>query len=320
MTDIRQMPKDNFRLALSFLMLGVAGGLALDLCAKWLLVDYSLEQFVFLRSGFGVIFFLLSSRWYGGLGSLQTKRWGWHLLRTFLATGAMFGFFYGLTLMPLVNALTIAFTAPLIVTAMSVPFLGEHVGWRRWLAVLAGFIGVVIVLRPGEGMFTPASVAVLFAALCWAGLSVTARKLATTESSFSLSLYITAGPLVVSTLLLPGNYAAPTTQAWILFIIAGLCSALAWVGIVGGYRRAPPVVLAPFEYTALIGAAVAGYLIWDEVPDRWVVTGATIIIASGIYIVFREIGGSITNRYLRVFTAGGAAEIFKRRKKQSASK
>lgn len=320
MSDTKHSTQDNFSVALSYLMLGVAGSLALDLCAKWLLVDYSLEQFVFLRSGFGVLFFLLSARWYGGFGSLKSKRWKWHLLRTLLATGAMFGFFYGLSRMPLVNALTIAFTAPLIVTALSVPFLGEHVGWRRWLAVIAGFIGVVIVLRPGEGMFTPASTAVLFAALCWAGLSVTARKLADTESSFALSLYITTGPLLVSSFLLPGNYTAPTAEAWILFITAGLCSALAWVGIVGGYRRAPPVVLAPFEYTALIGAAIAGYLIWDEVPDRWVITGATIIIASGIYIVYREIGGAMTNRYLRVFTASGAAEIFKRRKKQPASK
>lgn len=314
MSTNKHSTKDNFGVALSYLMLGVAGGLALDLCAKWLLVDYSLEQFVFLRSGFGVLFFLLSARWYGGLGSLKTKRWKWHLLRTLLATGAMFGFFYGLTLMPLVNALTIAFTAPLIVTALSVPFLGEHVGWRRWLAVLAGFIGVVIVLRPGAGMFTPASSAVLFAALCWAGLSVTARKLADTESSFALSLYITAGPLLVSSILLPGQYTPPTAEAWGFFILAGLCSALAWVGIVGGYRRAPPVVLAPFEYTALIGAAVAGYLIWDEVPDRWVVTGATIIIASGIFIVYREIGDAMSNRYLRAFTPTAVLEIFKRTK------
>lgn len=314
MNKIRHTPPDNFSVALSYLMLGVAGGLALDLCAKWLLVDYSLEQFVFLRSGFGVIFFLLSARWYGGLTSLKTKRWKWHFLRTVLATGAMFGFFYGLTLMPLVNALTIAFTAPLIVTALSVPFLGEHVGWRRWLAVIAGFIGVIIVLRPGEGMFSFASIAVLFAAFCWAGLSVTARKLAATESSFALSLYITAGPLLVSSVFLPGNYTPPSADAWLLFVAAGLCSALAWVGIVGGYRRAPPVVLAPFEYTALIGAAIAGYLIWDEVPDRWVVTGATIIIGSGLYIVYREIGDALSNRYLRVFTAIGAAEIFRRSK------
>lgn len=312
--------EDHFGTALAFLMLGVTGGLALDICAKWLLVDYSLEQFVFLRSGFGVLFFLMSARWYGGFGSLKSKRWHWHLLRTALATGAMFGFFYGLSRMPLVNALTIAFLAPLIVTALSVPFLGEHVGWRRWLAVVAGFIGVLIVLRPGSGMFTPASVAVLIAAFCWAGLSVTARKLAATESSYSLSLYITAGPLVISAFMLPGKYTPPTPDAWILFIIAGLCSALAWVGIVGGYRRAPPVVLAPFEYTALIGAAIAGYLIWDEVPDQWVIVGGSIIITSGIYIVYREIGNVMTNRYLRVFTASGAAAIFKRRSRQRVSK
>lgn len=303
---------DHFGTALAYLMLGVVAGLALDLCAKWLLADYSLEQFVFLRSAFGVTFFLLASRWYGGLGSLQTSRWQWHLLRTVLATGAMFGFFYGLNYMPLVNALTIAFTAPLIVTALSVPFLGEHVGWRRWIAVIAGFTGVVIVLRPDQGMLTPASLAVIAAAFCWAGLTVTARKLATTESSFSLSIYITAGPLLVSSFFLSGNYTTPTFNAWILFIAAGLCSALAWVGIVGGYRRAPPVVLAPFEYTALIGAAIAGYLIWDEVPDRWVITGGLVIIASGIYIVYREVGNAIVSRYIRTFTASSAAAISKR--------
>ena len=150
---------------MTYLLVGITGGLALDLCAKWLLADYSLEQFVFLRSAFGVIFFLMSAHWYGGLGALKTKQWTWHLFRTVLATGAMFGFFYGLARMPLVNALTIAFLAPLIVTALSVPFLGEHVGWRRWLAVCAGFIGVVIVLRPGNGMFSLASVAVLIGVL-----------------------------------------------------------------------------------------------------------------------------------------------------------
>jgi len=312
--------EDHFGTALAFLMLGVTGGLALDLCAKWLLVDYSLEQFVFLRSAFGVFFFLLSARWYGGLGSLKSSRWQWHLLRTALATGAMFGFFYGLSRMPLVNALTIAFLAPLIVTALSVPFLGEHVGWRRWMAVVAGFFGVLIVLRPGSGMFSTASIAVLIAAFCWAGLSVTARKLAATETSFALSFYITAGPLAVSAFMLPGSYLPPTPNAWMLFAIAGLCSAVAWVGIVGGYRRAPPVVLAPFEYTALIGAAIAGYFIWDEVPDRWVIMGGGIIIASGIYIVFREIGNVTTNRYLRVFTASGAAAIFRRRSRQPMDK
>lgn len=304
--------EDQVGVAISYLLFGVAAGLGLDLCAKWLLADYSLEQFVFLRSIFGVTIFLLSARWYGGLGSLKTKRWQWHLLRTCLATGAMFGFFYGLSKMPLVNALTIAFTAPLMVTAMSVPFLGEHVGWRRWIAVIVGFAGVVVVLRPGSGMFTLEAVALIIAALCYAGLAVTARKLAGTESSFSLAVYVVSGPLLISAFLIPGHYTAPTPGGWLFFLLAGLCSALAWVGIIGGYRRAPPSILAPFEYTALIGAAAAGYWIWNEIPDRWVITGGVIIIGSGLYIVHREVGNVMSTRILRVFTAAGAAAMVKK--------
>ncbi len=296
---------DRIGTAILFLMFGISAGLCLDLCAKWLLADYSLVQFVFLRSLFGLAFFLAVLRWYGGLGSLRTARWQWHLLRTLLATGAMFGFFYGLSVMPLVDALTIAFTAPLMVTALSAPFLGEHVGWRRWLAVIAGFVGVLVVLRPGSGMFTLGAIGVLVAAACYAGLAITARYLGATESSVSLAVYVVTGPFLASSILLPGRYAAPAAVDWWLFVLAGLCSACAWVGIVGGYRRAPPALLAPLEYTALIGAAVAGYLIWDEVPDGYVIAGALIIVASGLFIVYREVGDVIASRYLRASTASG---------------
>lgn len=305
--------RDSFGKAVLYLMFGVSCGLALDLCAKWLLADYSLEQFIFLRSAIGLMVFMAISRWYGGLSSLKTKRWRWHLLRTSLACITMFGFFYGISHMPLVNALTLAFTAPLIVTALSVPVLGEQVGWRRWAAVLAGFAGVLVVLRPGSGVITPAAIAVLIAAAGYAGLALTARKLAATETTFALSVYVIAGPLLVSGFVLPGNFTMPTPSGWFFFVLAGLCSACAWVGIVGGYRRASPAILAPFEYTALIGAAIAGYWIWDEVPDRFVVLGSAIIIFSGLYVVYREIGGGVLSaRYLRAFSAGTAASIARR--------
>ena len=307
---------DSYGTAIALLLFGVTAGLGLDLCAKWLLQDYSLQQFVFLRSIFGLLIFVSFSRWYGGIGGLKTKRWKAHLLRTVLASGAMFGFFFGLKFMPLVNALTLAFTAPLIVTALSVPILGEHVGWRRWLAVVVGFIGVLVVLRPGAGMLTPAALGILVASFCYAGLAISARKLATTETTLALSVYVITGPLLISSFLLPGNFIAPTIEGWILFVLAGLASALAWVGIIGGYRRAPPSMLAPFEYTALIGGAAAGYYIWGEVPDVWVITGGAIIIGSGLFIVHREVGSVMTGRYLRAFTAGGAASIVRRFKRK----
>lgn len=310
---------DSTGTAIAYLLFGITGGLALDLCAKALLFDYSLEQFVFLRSIFGLLIFFALMRRYGGVQNLRTSKWAWHLLRTVLASGAMFGFFYGLARMPLVNALTIAFTAPLMVTALSVPFLGEHVGWRRWTAVMFGFAGVLIILRPGAGMMTPAAIGVIVAAFCYACLAITARKLSATENSFSLSVYVIAGPLVFSAFLLPGNWSAPDAAGWGLFLLAGACSVIAWIGIIGGYRRASPAMLAPFEYTALIGGAIAGYFIWDEVPDRWVVAGATIIIGSGLFVVYREVGSAFSNKYLRVFTAAGSAAMARRRRARTAS-
>jgi drug/metabolite transporter (DMT)-like permease len=200
----------------------------------------------------------------------------------------------------------------LIVTALSVPILGEHVGWRRWAAVVTGFIGALVVLRPGSGLIAPASLAVLGAAAGYAMLAISARKLAATETTYAMSVYVIAGPMLVSGSLLPGTFTIPAVADWLLFVLAGVCSAGAWVGIVGGYRRASPALLAPFEYTALIGATITGYWIWNEIPDRFVVLGGTIIIASGLYVVYREVGGVASARYLDVFTAGGAAAMVRR--------
>jgi len=306
--------------AIAYLLLGVVGGLGLDLSAKEILVSYSLEQFVFLRSIIGVALFLLLARQFGGYSRLKTERWRWHLVRTLFAVGAMFGFFYGLARMPLVDALTLGFTAPLMVTALSVPMLGEHVGWRRWTAVVIGFWGVLIILRPGEQQVSLAHIAVLIAAFCYACLAITARKLSNTENSYSLSVYVTSGPLLVSLSMLgAGEWQPPDLNGWILFVLAGACSVIAWIGIIGGYRRASPAMLAPFEYTAIIGGAIAGYVIWNEVPDKWVVAGATVIIVSGLFVVYREIGSAVTNQYLRVLTSSGAAALKRRlsRKKQT---
>ena len=155
--------------------------------------------------------------------------------------------------------------------------------------------------------------AVLFAAFCYACLAITARRLADTESTFSLSVYVVAGPMVISGLIsFEGTWRTPDAIGWLLFFLAGACSVIAWIGIIGGYRRAPPSILAPFEYTALIAGAIAGYLIWNEVPDRWVVAGALVIIGSGIYVVYREVGGTASIRYLRAITASGSALLTRR--------
>lgn len=277
--------------AASWLLFGIAGGLCLDLSAKEILRTYSLQEFVLLRSLIALaILAALAPRLFGGFRALRTSRWQWHALRTLLAVGAMYGFFYGLALMPLVNTLTLAFVAPLMVTALSVPFLGERVGLRRWAAVVTGFIGVLIILRPGAEEFSFAAIAVLIAAFCYAAQAITARHLGASETLLSLSVWVLVGPLVVSMMLLDENtWQTPDARGWLLLLIAGACSVIAWVGLIRGYSSASPAVLAPLEYSALIGGAIAGYLIWDETPDIWVLVGAAIIIASGLYVVYREV-------------------------------
>ena len=282
--------------AVAWIMLGVAGGLSPDLFAKELLRTYSLQQFILLRSLIAIALLLTIAPRLGGLHSLRTDRVGWHLLRTVLAVGAMFGFFYGLAEMPLVNAFTLGYTAPLMMTALSAIFLREPVGWRRWAAVAMGFFGALIMLRPGGGEMSFAAIAVLVAAFCYACQAITARKLTDTESTLSLSFYVVVGPMCIAALVIDAtSWIDPDIKGWLLLAGAGVSSVLAWVGLVNGYRAASPALLAPLEYTALVGGAIAAYFIWDEVPDRWVIVGALLIVASGLFVVYRnKESGSIT--------------------------
>ena len=155
--------------------------------------------------------------------------------------------------------------------------------------VIVGFIGVLVMLRPGQQALSFAEVAVLIAAACYASQAITARKLSGTESTLSLSLYIIVGPLVVTIIFIDGDaWITPDATAWALMTAAAVGSVIAWIGFINGYRAVSPATLAPLEYIALIGGAVAGYLIWDEVPDRWVLAGAVIIVASGLFTVYRS--------------------------------
>ena len=290
---IQLSPDDHVGKAIAWILLGVISGLLLDLFAKELLRTYSLQQFVLLRSIIAILIMLAIAPRLGGLRSLRSDKAGWHVLRSILAVGAMFGFFYGLSKMPLVNAFTLGYTAPLMTTALAAIFLGEPVGWRRWMAVTMGFAGALIMLRPGSGTVSWASIAVLIAAFCYACQAITARKLNLTESTLSLSFYVVFGPMLVALAVLDNaSWQSPDLAGWALLFGAGVSSVLAWIGLVNGYRAASPALLAPLEYIALVGGAIAGYLIWDEVPDRWVVVGAIIIVASGLFVVYRnkEIG------------------------------
>jgi len=260
----------------------------LDVTARWLMQTYSLPQMVLLRCMFSTILILgfVASR--REFAVLRTKRAGWHVLRSVLMAGSTFAFFHALRHIALADVIIIAFAAPLIVTSLSRPLLGERVGPWRWAAVIVGFFGVLVVLRPGSGLMHPAALAALGGSAMYAILSLTARKLSATESTPALTLYLFVVPGMLGAAGSVGNWIAPTVADWAIFALCGAFGGLAFVFINAAYRRAQAALIVPFEYTGLIWAAAAGFWFWGEVPRANTWLGAAIIIASGLFILFRE--------------------------------
>jgi len=268
--------------------LGAICMVGLDVTARWLMQTYSLPQMVLLRCVFSIVLILGFVAARREMAALSTKRPGWHVLRSVLMAGSTFAFFHALRYIALADVIIIAFAAPLIVTSLSRPFLGEPVGPWRWAAVIVGFSGVLVVLQPGSELMHPAALVALGGSVMYASLSLTARKLSVTESTPALTLYLFIVPGVLGAVGSIGNWITPGAADWAMFVLCGTFGGLAFVFINAAFRRAQASLIVPFEYTGLIWAAAAGFWFWGEVPRANTWFGAAIIIASGLFILFRE--------------------------------
>lgn len=280
--------QDRIGLGIAAMIAGMAMMSSMDALAKWLGADYPIGQIVFFRNLFGLLPTLVIVWQLGGFALPRTQRWRMHLLRGLLGVTAQFSFFLGLRSLGLAEATAIAFAAPLMVTAMSVPLLGEKVGPRRWSAVVVGFLGVLIMVRPEPSSFQPAALLILLAAFCYGLIMVTTRMLARSDSNAAILLFGSTVSLAVSTVILPLGWKTPALADLAVFAALGLIGGTGMFFITQAYRHAPAAVIAPFEYTALVVAAILGFLVWQEVPDLYVWLGAFVVIAAGIYIFYRE--------------------------------
>lgn len=224
-----------------------------------------------------------------GLRNLLRVRWRLHLLRAALGIAMMAGFVYGLRTLPLSTAYAITFVAPLLVTAMAVPLLGEHVGPRRWIAIAVGLVGVVVILRPtGEGMLTLGGLAILLAAVCYAASAITVRMLARTDSTQAMVFWLMALMALGSALLAWRDWLPiQPAHVWIIAGV-GLAGSLAQVALTEAFRRGEASLVAPLEYTALLWGTVLDVTLWGLLPDAITWVGAAIIVASGLYLLRRE--------------------------------
>jgi len=281
-------PDDAPTSAIIHLLIGVAAFALQDAVVKWLTVGYPVSEIIFFRALFALPACLIVIRRDGGSRALRTRRPGMHAARTLLLLGALVSFFLALGALPLADTVAIAFSAPIFMAALSAPLLGERVGPRRWLAVLIGFAGVVVILRPGAGSVSPAALLALISALCFALGMIVTRQLGRSDTTAAIMFYFTLGTTVLGGLVAPFQWVAPDAVDFGLLAGLGLTGGVGAYCAVQAYRLAPVATVAPFEYSGLLWATLFGYAFWGDVPGSAVIMGAAILVASNLYILRRE--------------------------------
>lgn len=260
----------------------------MDVLIKLLSADYGTFQIVFFRSALALLPIGILVMRSGGLMAIRTSRPGGHVLRSLIGTGALLCFFYSYKYMPLADVYAIHFAGPLFLTALSGPMLGEPVGWRRWSAVGVGFLGVVVMIQPGAGVFSAIALIPLLGAVFYAFAMIFVRKLSRTETNAAIVFYFTLTGLGVGLIGMLPDWKTPDASGLFLLVCVGLLGGCAQILMTQAFRSATAATLAPFEYTAMIWAVLFGYLVFADFPTPPIVTGALIVSASGLYILHRE--------------------------------
>ena len=197
-------------------------------------------------------------------------------------------FVTGLSSLPLADAAAINFIWPILITLLAIPILGEKVGVRRWAAMIFGFMGMLLIIRPGSGAFQTSAIFPLGAAVLWALGSVVTRRMSATEPPETTLVWSALVALVGSSLLLPFIWVTPSWYEIGLGVLVGLGSAVGHAMIVFAYERANATMLAPFAYLQLVWSMLLGLFLFQTVPDRWILIGAGMIVLSGLYTAHRE--------------------------------
>ena len=254
---------------------------------KWLVAKYPVGEFLAIRSG-ATLLLLVPLIWRAGIAAFRAApRPGLQLLRVLLSTAEVAMFFWAVGYMPLADATTFYLAAPIYVTAFSVLLLGERVGWRRWSAVLVGFGGVVIALRPSTASVTLPALTVLTGSVLYSLLLVTTRMLrATNDTVLMLAQYL--GAFAVGALTAPFGWTAPSAYDLAFMALLGAASIASLYCTVRALKLASASIVVPYQYLVIFWSVLFGWWGFGELPDLYTITGATIIIATGLYIFARE--------------------------------
>jgi drug/metabolite transporter (DMT)-like permease len=248
------------------------------------------QQVIWARYFFQFALMLLLIPRLGIAGLLWTKRPGVHITRGLLLTVATGCMITAISMVPLADAYTITFTAPFLVTVLSIPLLKERVGWRRWTAVLVGFAGVLIVFRPFAAPVHWAMLLPLITAACFAVYQILTRKVSydSRETAFMMLFYLAWVGTAVMTAVVPAYWQPVAPGDWAWMVGTGALGATGHLILIRALRIAPASVLSPFIYSQIVWALGIGYLWFGDTPNAWMLIGCSVIVASGIYVFYRE--------------------------------
>jgi drug/metabolite transporter (DMT)-like permease len=260
---------------------------SMDALAKQLLQTYPVSQVVWARYMFHVLLLALYLRRRLPV-VMCTGRLGLQLLRSVFLLGATGLFFTALAFIPLAEASAIMFVAPILVTGLSLPLLGEHVGPRRWASVVVGFAGAMIIIRPGGGAMDAAALFALGAASSYALYQITTRLLAHSDRPLTTLAYSALVGALASSMVVPFFWVVPGPAGWLGMVGLGLFGGTGHFALIKAFESAPAATITPFGYAALIWATLYGFVLFDDLPDLGTVVGAAIIAASGLYIFHCE--------------------------------
>lgn len=269
----------------------MCGGMLLtlnDAVMKWLTTGYPVGQLLFTRAMFSFLIIAVFVRFYGGLESLRIHNPRLHVIRGVVVLCGTFCFVTGLRYLPLADALAVVFAGPLFVTSLAPLLIGEPVGWRRWAAVLAGFVGVVIIIRPGGDAMQWAALLPLASALFGAFRDLVTRGAMSTENSNALLATSTAAAAIGGLLTLPFGWSPITWEDLGLMALSGFLMGGAYFLIIESFRYGEAGLVVPFKYFNMVFAVGLGFVLWGDLPDAWTWSGTAVLICSGLYILHRE--------------------------------
>jgi drug/metabolite transporter (DMT)-like permease len=260
----------------------------MDGVAKHLSATFPVLQVVWARYFFHLLILLPLVLWRHGAAALLLRNPWLQLLRGGFLLGSTILFFAAIAVMPIADALALVFVAPLVVTALSPLFLGERVGPRRWTAVSVGFVGVLVIVRPGVSAFHPGMLLALGAGTVYAFYSLATRKLSGSAPPLVTLVYTALMGAMVMSAVVPAVWTPPGARDFLWMALMGALAAGGHFLVIKSFEHAEASLLAPLGYSEIVMATIVGYLIFGDFPDAWTWAGIVIVIASGVYVSMRE--------------------------------